>query len=61
MKLSIPKTPAEYFQKTVHAVRSAYGGLHSCWTYYQKGLQHTTVFEPPKTRKIKRDWIAVWS
>ena len=51
MKLSIPKTPAEYFQKTEHAVRSAYGGLHSCWTYYQQGLQHTTVFEPPKTRE----------
>ena len=51
MKLSIPKTPAEYFQKTEHAVRSAYGGLHSCWTYYQQGLQHTSVFEPPKTRE----------
>jgi len=49
MKLAIPKTPAEYFQKTEHAVSHAYNGLHSCWLYYQQALQHTTVFEPPKT------------
>jgi len=58
MKLATPKTPAEYLQKTEHAVRHAYSGLGSCWSYYQQALQHTTppiekdgyyVFEPPKT------------
>jgi hypothetical protein len=58
MKLATPKTPAEYLQKTEHAVRHAYSGLRSCWSHYQQALQHTAppiekdgcyVFEPPKT------------
>jgi hypothetical protein len=58
MKLATPKTPAEYLQKTEHAVKHAYNGLDSCWSYYQQALQHTTppiekdghyVSEPPKT------------
>lgn len=58
MKLATPKTPAEYFQKTEHAVKRAYSGLDSCWLYYAQALRHTAppakkdgyyVFEPPKT------------
>jgi hypothetical protein len=53
MKLAIRKTPAEYFQKTEHAVKHAYSGLDSCWSYYRQALQHTMpiivgLFYPPK-------------
>jgi hypothetical protein len=62
MKLAIPKTPAEYFEKTEHAVRHAYSGLESVCSYYEQALQHATppvvkdgyyVWEPPKTPEEK--------
>jgi hypothetical protein len=62
MKLTSPKKPAEYFQKTEPAVRHAYNGLASCWSYYQQALQHSAppikkdgyyIFEPPKTPEEK--------
>jgi hypothetical protein len=58
MKLTTPKMPAEYLQRTEHAVRHAYSGLAFCWSHYQQALQHTTppvakdgnyVLEPPQT------------
>lgn len=36
MKLTAPKTAEEYFQRTEHAVKHAYAGLASCWSYVEE-------------------------
>ena len=43
-KLTTPKSPDEYFQKTEFAVKHAYDGIAACWAYFQKGC---TFMEPP--------------
>jgi len=40
MKITAPKNPDHYFQRTEHAVRHSYAGLDSCWQYYQQALLH---------------------
>ena len=64
MKIAIPKTPGEYFQKTEQAVQHAYSGLESCWAYYQRALQCAPqpveeggyhVYKPPQTPEEKAE------
>jgi hypothetical protein len=43
MKPSEPKNPDEYFRDTEHAVRHLYAGLDSCWSYYQRALEHWDI------------------
>jgi hypothetical protein len=43
MKISSPKSPKEYLRKTDHAVKHFYEGLDTCWSYYQKALQHWDI------------------
>ncbi|MBI2467052.1 MAG: hypothetical protein HYV62_04435 [Candidatus Rokubacteria bacterium] len=43
MKITAPKDPAAYFEKTEHAVKHFYSGLDSCWSYYQQALRHWDV------------------
>ncbi|HEY8100358.1 MAG TPA: hypothetical protein VIF82_06360 [Burkholderiaceae bacterium] len=43
MKFTAPKTADEYFKITEHAVRHYYAGLDSCWSYYEKALEHWDI------------------
>jgi hypothetical protein len=49
------KTYEDYLQKTEHAVRQFYDGLASCWSYYQKALNHwdITKIKQPLTPENK--------
>ena len=40
MKITAPKDPAAYLEKTEHAVKHFYSGLDSCWSYYRQALRH---------------------
>jgi hypothetical protein len=40
MKLTAPKTAEDYFQRTEHAVKYAYTGLASCWSYVEEAEKH---------------------
>jgi hypothetical protein len=47
MKLTAPKTAAQYFEDTEHAVKHAYAGLASRWRY----VQEARLYETPPTEK----------
>ena len=52
-----PKSPDEYVRQTEHAVRQFYDGLASCWSYYERALQHWDVSKigQPLTPERKAD------
>lgn len=43
MKISVPDTLDGYIDKTEHAVKNYYSGLDSCWSFYQKALEHWDI------------------
>jgi len=43
MKITAPRDPEAYFRDTEHAVRHFYDGLDSCWSYYQRALEHWDI------------------
>ena len=57
MKITAPKDPDEYFRQTEHAVKHSYAGLDSCWSYYQRALQHWDISQigQPMTAERKAE------
>lgn len=43
MKITAPKTADEYFEETAHAVTHLYAGINSCWSYYERALDHWDI------------------
>ncbi len=62
MKFTVPKTADEYFEQTEHAVKHAYAGLDSCWSYVERAQHYAPtpvkegnmlVLHPPATPEEK--------
>lgn len=43
MKITATGEPSKYLRQTEHAVKHYYSGLNSCWSYYQRALEHWDI------------------